>query len=92
MRANADAWLAAFHRLEAEAVAAGDDPGAPEVLRGLIERADDEVPALPLLRYWETVFRNPWNYGLAALAILLTVAVLSRRRSLATRRERARLT
>ena len=46
MRANADAWVAAFQRLEAAAIARGEDVRGDAALQSLLAAADHEVPRL----------------------------------------------
>lgn len=73
-REVADRWLAAFQRLEAEAIARGEDVRGDEALRLLLAAADAEVPrpALPsgasALEWWLLV----------ALLIVLFVLLASR--------------
>lgn len=75
VRSNGRSWLAAFQRLEAEALGRGEDPGQTETLARLIRAADAEVPPPVLFRAWWAWARNPVVYliGVPALVILCTL-------------------
>lgn len=76
-RANADAWLAAYRDLEANAVAAGEAVGDPAVLRRLLASADAAVPPIDVtpgfLRWLLAAAPTPTG-GFVAIALLCVAA------------------
>ena len=83
VRKNADQWLANFHRAEEAALARGEHPGDPDVLKQLVEEADRATPPAP-------VGQSSWLrlllMGAGGAALIAAVVFFLRRRR--SRRER----
>ena len=70
MRANADHWLATFQRLEAEALARGDDVRSDAAVAALVAAADQAVPRIAIPTAWG---RLQWITALIVSAAITAV-------------------
>jgi len=80
VRENADRWLATFQRLEAEALARGDDVRSDAAVAALVAAADQAVPRIPIPTAWG---RLQWIIALTVSAAIAAVLakLWQRRRS-----------
>lgn len=78
VRENAGRWLATFQRLEAEALARGDDVRSDAAVQTLVAAADQAVPRMTMPTAWG---RQDWISGLmvAAVVTVMLAVVLERR-------------
>jgi hypothetical protein len=80
VRANADRWLAAFQRLEAEALARGEDVRSDDAVAALIAQADRLVPrpSLPIsFGWWDLI----WGLSFTLLVSAWLLSLAKRRRA-----------
>ena len=67
VRENADRWLATFQRLEAEALARGDDVRSDAAVAALVAASDLAVPRIPIPTAWG---RLQWIIALIVSAVI----------------------